>query len=245
MGFQRIAGARAGEPARGGDGAVDPQAGGRAVRRAFHAGDSAGGERGSVRFRRTPLRRRVRDGDPADGSRHAPVESSAGHALSRGRVRRGPGTRDAGGARAQTRGGAARHGPEAGHRGAGTEHLARTPGGDRRRPERRIAVQEYGRSNRRTAGRAARAGRGSHAGARLPVGSAGGCRAPARGGTPAGGGSLRRGAVHHRDPDHAPRARGARTRHRGRRARRICASARSVPSDRPPRKRSRSSAYIP
>src|SRR5450759_1303216 len=126
-GVWRIARARAGEPARGGYGSTDPQAGGRAVRGAFHAGDSAGGEPGSVGLRGKALRRRVSDGDPADGSRHAPVESPAGPAFFRGRIRRGSGTRDPGGAWAETRGGAARNGPEAGHRGAGTEHLPGVP----------------------------------------------------------------------------------------------------------------------
>ena len=202
-------------------------------------------ELSSVRLRGKAVRRRVRDGDPADGRRHAPVESPAGHALSRGGVRRGSGTRDSGGARAETRGGAARNGPEAGHRGAGTQHLAGTPGGDRRTARAPHCGAGIRPAQRRVVGWAARAGRGSDAGARLPVGSAGGCRTPAPGGTPPRGGRLRCGAVHHRHPNGAPRAGGARTRNRGRRARRICASARCVPSDPPLPKRSRSSAYIP
>ena len=186
----------------------------------------------SLRFRRTPLRRRVRDGDPADRSRHAPIESPAGHALSRGRLRRGPGTRDPGGARTQARGRPARYGPEAGHRGAGTEYLAGTPGGDRRHGPSAASPC------RNTAGPPTNCWTGCARAApksRRFASTSGTCR---RMSSPC----AKRRAASRRAPStsslfttaiqiaHLARV-AARTRHRGCRARTTCASARSVPSD--------------
>ena len=117
------------------------------------------------------------------------LNRAAGHALSRGRVRRRRCARVTLVARGPKPVAALREmglkpaivAPEP---NTWRELLAATEG----RPERRIAVQEYGRPDPRTDRGAARAGRGSDAGPRLSVGSAGGCRALARSGAPPGGG---------------------------------------------------------
>jgi dipeptidyl aminopeptidase/acylaminoacyl peptidase len=82
--FRGTAGACAREPAVGGDGGVDPQAGRRSVCRPFDAGSRAAAGRRCGPLRRTAVCWRVRHDGAAYGSGHAPVESFAGSAIWRG-----------------------------------------------------------------------------------------------------------------------------------------------------------------
>ena len=219
--------------------------GGEPVAGSFHARSAAGAQRGGLRIRRAPLRRRVRHDDPAHRRGYAPAASGARDALSAGTLCRGPAPHHRGGPRTEARRRPAWTRCAGHHRRARAQYLARVAGRHPRSSgaaHRRPGIRT---PQHRAARRPAPARRGSGHRARLPVGLAGRHRTAARRRPPPGRRRIACGALHHIYSDRTPAAHRRRKRDRSAPCYRPCARWWSLLSVRQPAKRSKKPACTP